>query len=168
MCSLCGLEHIETAASSSPELSLLPHDSSLIMRRFRRILVDIMWRNKYENLYLLLFNESNQKIQDLKSFKISKITPSRSTQFSLHSFFELLLENGKKVCVRLCEGCVLFSMFYNNQDLYRDAGRELCIALDVALGASGCEAIVEGFYSLMKAHKKSGRISRTKFWWSER
>ena len=32
----------------------------------------------------------------------------------------------------------------------------MCISLDVALAASGCEAIVEGFYSLVTAHKKSG------------
>ena len=32
----------------------------------------------------------------------------------------------------------------------------MCISLDVALAASGCEAIVEGFYSVVTAHKKSG------------
>ena len=32
----------------------------------------------------------------------------------------------------------------------------MCIALDVALAAGGCEAVVEGFYSLMKAHKRAG------------
>ena len=28
--------------------------------------------------------------------------------------------------------------------------------MDVALGSSGCEAIVEGFYILVNVHKKSG------------
>ena len=33
----------------------------------------------------------------------------------------------------------------------------MCIMLDVALAAGGCEAAVEGFYSLVNAHKKAGR-----------
>jgi len=40
--------------------------------------------------------------------------------------------------------------------LYHDVGQEFCISLDVALGGSGCEAVVEGFYSLVKAHTKAG------------
>jgi hypothetical protein len=32
----------------------------------------------------------------------------------------------------------------------------MCVALDIALAAGGCEAIVEGFYSMVKAHTKSG------------
>ena len=32
----------------------------------------------------------------------------------------------------------------------------MCIALDVALAVGGCEAVVDGFYSLMKAHKRAG------------
>ena len=32
----------------------------------------------------------------------------------------------------------------------------MCIVLDVALGTSGCEAVIEGFYSLVKLHKKNG------------
>ena len=32
----------------------------------------------------------------------------------------------------------------------------MCIVLDVALGTSGCESVIEGFYSLVKLHKKNG------------
>ena len=32
----------------------------------------------------------------------------------------------------------------------------MCIALDIALAASGCEDIVEGFYSVTAAHKMNG------------
>ena len=32
----------------------------------------------------------------------------------------------------------------------------MCIALDVVLGGAGCEAVVEGFYSLVKHHMKNG------------
>ena len=50
----------------------------------------------------------------------------------------------------------IYLLFYTNEKLYSSAGKELCIALDVALGSSGCEAVVEGFYSLVKAHTQSG------------
>ena len=32
----------------------------------------------------------------------------------------------------------------------------MCISLDIALAGSGCEAVVEGFYSVVGAHKESG------------
>ena len=32
----------------------------------------------------------------------------------------------------------------------------MCIFIDVALAGSGCEAVVEGFYSVVAAHKTSG------------
>ena len=50
----------------------------------------------------------------------------------------------------------IYSYFYVHESLYRAAGNELCIALDFALGASGCEAVVEGFYSVVKIQKHAG------------
>ena len=47
-----------------------------------------------------------------------------------------------------------FASFYNNQIVFESLGQELCISLDVALAGSGCEAIVEGFYCVVAAHKK--------------
>ena len=32
----------------------------------------------------------------------------------------------------------------------------MCVVLDVALGEADCEAVVEGFYSLVKHHMKNG------------
>jgi len=55
-----------------------------------------------------------------------------------------------------CVLFLLFSLFYVHEELYHDVGQEFCISLDVALGGSGCEAVVEGFYSLVKAHTKAG------------
>ena len=39
---------------------------------------------------------------------------------------------------------------------YKRFGQEVCNAIDVALGASGCEAIAEGFYSVVGLHFKNG------------
>ena len=48
------------------------------------------------------------------------------------------------------------SAFYTNEEVVEPLGQEMCICLDVCLAGSGCEAIVEGFYSVIGAHKKSG------------
>ena len=48
------------------------------------------------------------------------------------------------------------ALFYENESIYTNIGKEFCITLDVGLGSSRCEAIVEGFYSLVNVHKKSG------------
>ena len=45
---------------------------------------------------------------------------------------------------------------YSNPKLYEAMGKEICILYDIVMGASGCEAVVEGFYSLASVHKKSG------------
>ena len=39
------------------------------------------------------------------------------------------------------------------------SAKKICIALDVALESSGCEAIVEGFCIFVNVHKKSGAQS---------
>ena len=36
------------AAQVSADLNLLPYDICLILRRFERLLFDIIWRNKYD------------------------------------------------------------------------------------------------------------------------
>ena len=44
---------------------------------------------------------------------------------------------------------------YIDPEVYVHLGKEVCIALDIVLAAGGCEAIVEGFYSVVGAHKKN-------------
>ena len=50
---------------------------------------------------------------------------------------------------------------YVNEDVVKLLGKQMCIALDVALAASGCKAVVEGFYSLVHAHTKRGGQSNS-------
>eukprot|EP00112_Aurelia_sp_Birch-Aquarium-sp1_P010253 Seg2197.10 transcript_id=Seg2197.10/GoldUCD/mRNA.D3Y31 product="hypothetical protein" protein_id=Seg2197.10/GoldUCD/D3Y31 len=45
---------------------------------------------------------------------------------------------------------------YVNEDVIKSLGKEVCISVDVAPAVSGCEAIVEGVYSLDNVHKKNG------------
>ena len=75
--------------------------------------------------------------------------------FSLHQWFDLSFSDGYHVKARVDEP-YLVSNFYTNEVIYESLTKEMCICLDAAYGASGCEAVVEGFYSVMKAHKKTG------------
>lgn len=79
---------------------------------------------------------------------------------SLDQWYGLRFASGIFVEAKLHEEN-LFASFYNNEDIFQSLGKELCISLDVALGSSGCEAIVEGFYSVVASHKKSGGQGNT-------
>eukprot|EP00794_Sanderia_malayensis_P017276 gene17276-19003_t len=67
-------------------------------------------------------------------------------------------KKGRHISGRLDED-YMASTFYMNEDVVKTLGQELCIAIDVALAGNGCEAVVEGFYSVVKAHKQSGEQS---------
>ena len=74
---------------------------------------------------------------------------------TLNKWFMLKFSSGKSVAAYLDEEFTT-SMLYCNADIFNCLGQDACIVLDVALVCSGCEAIVEGFYSVIKAHAKSG------------
>ena len=69
--------------------------------------------------------------------------------------FFLTLDEGSKFTVKFLEWKLL-ALFYENESIYIDTGKEFCIALNTALGSRGCEAIAEGFYILVNVHKKPG------------
>ena len=75
--------------------------------------------------------------------------------FSLDQTFSVTLDCGETKTAYINQDFVI-SQFYTNEDLYQKVRKQMCIALDVALGGAGCEAAVEGFYSLVKHHMKNG------------
>ena len=81
--------------------------------------------------------------------------PVNSESFCYDQMFELTFCNNEIRYAKIQED-EFFALFYVNESIYSGIGKEFCIALDVALATSGCEAVVEGFYSVMKAHKKAG------------
>ena len=46
-------------------------------------------------------------------------------------------------CIAILDQATAFSTFYTSDGIYSMAGKEFCIALDVALAMSGSEAVVE-------------------------
>ena len=84
-----------------------------------------------------------------------KIECKKNQVFSLDQAFSVTLDCGEAKPAYINEDFVI-SQFYTNEDLYQKVGKEMCIVLDVALGEADCEAVVEGFYSLVKHHMKNG------------
>ncbi len=74
---------------------------------------------------------------------------------TLDQWFSRTFSSGTTIKAHINEEFV-FATIYVNEDVIKSFGKEMCIALDVALAVSGCEAVVEGFYSFVSAHKKSG------------
>ena len=73
---------------------------------------------------------------------------------SLNKYFQLNFSSGVSVIAHLNEEFII-STFYTNVEIYQSLGQDACIVLDVALASSGCEAIIEGFYSVVKAQAQS-------------
>ncbi|CAB4008155.1 Hypothetical predicted protein [Paramuricea clavata] len=94
--------------------------------------------------------------KSILEFKQSNLTAlSAIDEDSLDKWFELHFTSGAVVKAQLCEDHVI-AAFYNNACIYGSLGKELCVALGIALADGGCEAVVEGFYSVIGAHKNNG------------
>ena len=143
------------AAQVSADLNLLPYDICLILRRFKRLLFDIIWRNKYNVLSQLFVDSKGDETDQLKSGHLVSIIPIKEAKLMLDDFFCLTLDDMNKFTVKLLEWKLLTS-FYENESIYTDIGKEFFIALNVVLGVRLCEAIVKGLYILVNVHKKSG------------
>ena len=153
--SACGLPEVEAALKLSANLNLLPYDICLILRLFKRLLFDIIWRKKYNVLSPPFVGSKGDKVDQLKLGHLVRIIPIKEPNFMLDDFFCLTLDDESKFTIKFLEWKLL-ALFYQNESIYTNTGKEFCIALDAALGSSGCEAIVEGFYILVNFHKKSG------------
>ena len=72
----------------------------------------------------------------------------------LDDFFCLTLDSGSKFTVKFLEWKLL-PLFCKNESIHTNIGKQFCLTLDVALESSGCDAIVERFYSLINVDKKT-------------
>ena len=90
----------------------------------------------------------------------------------LDCYYELQFENYSAGFICRLNSNAAYATFYNTKDLYSFLGREFCIVLDVVLAMSGCESIVESYYSVQKLHSKPGGMenetlaSRTNVDWA--
>ena len=90
----------------------------------------------------------------LKEFRIKR------EKFEIEDKF--LFNYDDSSCITRLDQAAVFSTFYTDEAIYNMAGREVGLALDVALAMSGSEAVVESYYSFMKSQKmEEGQLNET-------
>ena len=146
--SVCDLPHVKDLYQEEPKLNLLPHHHSAILTKYRSVLRSMVFESHTSSLFTKINGE------EIGNKSLVKITPK--VEKDLDQVFTLNFEDGSTEEV-LVDESKFSQLVYTDQNVYAKFGREVCIALDVALASEGCEAIVEGFYSLVKAHKKNGK-----------
>ena len=92
----------------------------MILRRFKRLLFDIIWRNKYNVLSQLFLNSKGDKTDQLKSGHLVSIMPVKEAKFMLDDFSTLTLDDESKF--KLLEWKLL-ALFHENESIYTDIGK---------------------------------------------
>ena len=144
------LPHIQALADENRDLNLLPHDSVATLKKFKIALQKILWEQLENCTYTMFSDRDGNSILEFKQSHLTAL--STVNEDSLDKWFELCFASGAVVKARLCEENIIAAI-YNNKLIFESIGKEFCIALDVALAAGGCEAVVEG---VIKVHKMDG------------
>ena len=118
--SACSLPQVQPALQVNVNLNLLLHDGCLILRRFNRLLFDIIWRNKYNVLSQLFLNSKGDKTDQLKSGHLVSIMPVKEAKFMLDDFSTLTVDDESKF--KLLEWKLL-ALFHENESIYTDIGK---------------------------------------------
>ena len=148
---VCNLPHIAHLSDMNQELELFAHSSDLVLKNLKTTILSIVWHGLGGCAYEIFRHEDGEKIEEFQVSQLKKISVVQDC--SIDKWFWLEFFSGTEVKGRICEVSLVES-FYNNDVISESLGQEMCIALDVALASGGCEAVVEGFYSIVKAHKQ--------------
>jgi len=97
---------------------------------------------------------TNESLKYVEKFALINVAPYKEE--NLDQIFVLSYDNGCTEQALVSESSVIETI-YTDESVFSTFGQEACIVLDVALGSGGCEAIVEGFYSVVGLHKKNGK-----------
>ena len=150
---VCDIPHIRDLSDTDHNLALLSHHSNMIIKRFKGTLEKMVWFDLENCAAMMFVDERRSMVNEFNESNLVSLT--ELTEISIHHWFEMKFSSGVILKARVHEENVV-SLFYNNRCIYSSLGKEMCIAVDIALAASGCEAIVEGFYSVTAAHKMNG------------
>lgn len=114
-------------------------------------LIGVLFDGLGDNLMQSWFTpvDKSQTLRD----SIDCITKSDSSSPFVSSY--LLLSAGEEIQCTLNETAI-YSSIYTDEEFYTFLGKECCTVIDVVYGMSGCEAVVESFYSVVKCHLKAG------------
>ena len=143
------LPHVIQLAEDQPELRLLPALSHRLHQLFKDVVVHVVWKNHGDCRKIWFPPVEGVHGQGLlKEFKV------KAEKFEMEDKFMFTYDDSS--CIAILDQATALSTFYTSDGIYSMAGKEFCIALDVALAMSGSEAVVESYYSVMKTQKMEG------------
>ena len=153
---VCRLKHVQKLLNSNRMLDLMPHASNIVFHRFKRTVLSIFWQGLGNAAKSIFIDEKGEPVAHFATDILQELNVV--DKMGLDKWLTLKFKSGPRVTARLDEANFWKSV-YQNTDIVKSLGQEMSISIDVAMAGSGCEAIVESFYSVIKNHKKSGRQS---------
>ncbi|MCP4801188.1 MAG: hypothetical protein GY893_14695 [bacterium] len=187
---VCSQDHVQTLATSK-DVILDPSLSHVIHRKLKVVLKELVWHPKYIDLLVdclkvvredgttvLLQSYLNEESDVMEGPVVDKIGRVEKFEILAEDGAQFFLSNTYAIKVKcgtfkviVCEENILKNM-YTNQEIYKALGLEMCICIDISQAKGGTEAVVESFYSSMKAQSMHGGqdtttlAMRTKLEWS--
>ena len=154
---ICQLPQVVKAQALDDSHMYFPHNGILMLRKWKEICFNLIWKNKYGKVSQLYLSRDGDYLEiDHRSCLLSLKEVHCLEGFHLDPIYHARFSYSDETHLVRFNEEYFYTLFFTESQFHEDVGKELCLVLDVALGASGCEAVVEGFYSLMKAHKKAG------------
>ena len=150
---VCQLPHVQKYVDNNSTSNLLPHNSQLVFSNFKNTIKKIVWENLGGETYEFFRTEKGDIVSEFKTSQLIQFSEINKDIF--RKYFILKFSCGNVIEAFIDEELII-KLFYTNKYIYEALGQECCLALDIALATSGCEAVVEGFYSVVKSHSKSG------------
>jgi hypothetical protein len=135
---VCNIPHIRELADTNHNLCLLPHNSNVVLEKFKRTLEKMVWLNLGNTTHKIFVDTNGNAIEEFGRSNLVSLTALAETE--LDQNFEVQFSSGVNINARVNEEG-LISLFYNNSCVFESLGTEMCIALDVALASGGCEAV---------------------------
>ena len=150
---VCSLPHIKEHVAKNINSNLVDHSAQLVSNQLKSTLKKMVWENLGGVAEKMFLTKDGEFVKEFNCSQLSKI--SVLEKHSLNKWFLLEFVSCQSVAAYVNEAYTI-STLYSNAEIIQSLGQDACIVIDVALASCGCEAIVKGFYSVIKAHAKSG------------
>ena len=152
---ICSIPHIKDLCKPNSSLKFTPVLAPTVYNTIKSAMVEVIWNN-LGNCRALWFPPtksvpSTAVVKHRDSFTVSFV---KNTLYDIDDFCEF--HYGNNMCTARFDEMSVFSSMYVNEEIYEIIGQEMCIAVDIALGMSGSEAVVESYYSVMGSQTMPG------------
>jgi hypothetical protein len=108
---VCNIPHIRELADTNHNLCLLPHNSNVVLEKFKRTLEKMVWLNLGNTTHKIFVDTNGNAIEEFGRSNLVSLTALAETE--LDQNFEVQFSSGVNINARVNEEG-LISLFYNN------------------------------------------------------